>query len=70
MEIEYRLPYVIHINADKYHPTRRRKEMWKWCKDTLGDDKKVWSWDGIEYSLDTFYFNDMQHANWFLLKWL
>lgn len=68
MEISYRLPYVVYIDEKKYNMFTR-KQMWKWCAETFGNDKNIWSWDSEQYTLDVFLFNDVKHANWFILRW-
>ena len=67
MEVEYRLPYVIHLNSSYNRGVRRN--MWKWCNDTFGKDYAKWSWDNDNKFLGTFYFSDMKYVNLFLLKW-
>lgn len=68
MELEYRLPHVIHIDIIKYN-AEHRKEMWHWCKHTFGNERETWSWDSTHTQLDIFYFNEEKHATMFLLKW-
>ena len=68
MEIEYRLPYTIHVDEQKYNMFTR-KQMWSWCKEAFGDNRDVWSWGSDQFTLDVFFFNDTKHANLFLLKW-